>query len=226
LSKGSIPWINKSRETYRTFTLGIVNKERLEALRTSLLQKYVDIYARRKTINFSRAFLRYLSKTRFDVRYQAFELYLELPKALKERKRVTSKIVTKEDIENVLAAVEQSHKNGEIDQYHYLDYRATVIFGAFTGQRPVATIARLKVGHFREALNRNKPVIDTAPEYDKSRRQHYCPLHPQVMEAIAPLLDGQSNNKRIFEQLSFERWLREQKKYRSQTVIVRFKWAI
>jgi hypothetical protein len=32
-----------------------------------------------------------------------------------------------------------------------------------------------------------------------------------VVEAIAPLVDGQSNNKRIFKQLSFKRWLREKK---------------
>jgi integrase len=208
LSKGSIPWINKSYETYWNVTSGIVSKKRLEALRNYLLQKYVDIYARRKIINFARAFLRYLSKTRFDVRYQAFELYLELPKALKDRKHVTSRIVTKEDIENVLTEIERAFKDGEMDQYHYLNYRAITLFGAFSGQRPLATISRLTVGHFREALNRDKPVLDIPSDCDKIRMQHYCPLHPQVVDAVKPLVNGQSDNACIFQQLSFGRWLR------------------
>ena len=211
MSKGSIPWINKSYETYWDVTSGIISKERLEALRNYLLQKYVDIYARRKIINFARAFLRYLSKTRFDVRYQAFELYLELPKALKDRKHVTSRIVTKEDIENVLTEIKGAYKDGEIDQYHYLNYRAITLFGAFSGQRPLATISRLTVGQFREALKRDKPVLDIPSDCDKIRMQHYCPLHPQVVDAVKPLINGQSDNALMFEQPSFGLWLRQRK---------------
>jgi hypothetical protein len=211
LSKGSIPWINKSRETYWNLTSGIISKERLEALRNYLLEKYVDLHAQRKIINFACAFLRYLSKTRFDARYQVFELYLELPKALKERKHVTSRVVTKEDIENVLTAIERAFSDGEIDSYHFLNYRAIVLFGAFSGQRPLATIARLTAGHFREALKRDKPVLDIPPECDKIRMAHYCPIHPQAVDAIIPLLDGRSDNASIFEQLSFARWLRARK---------------
>ena len=211
LSKGSIPWINKASETFWNATQGVISKGRLDALREYLLNKYVDIYARRKVINYSKAFFRYLAKTRFDTRYQAFELFLEMPKALKERKHVTARIVTKQDIENLLTAIEQAHKKGEIDQYYYLNYRALVLFGAFTGQRPLATIARLTAGQFREALNREKPVLDIPPDCDKIRFQHWCPLHEQVVAAIEPLLENRSDDERIFEQLSFERWLRIQK---------------
>jgi hypothetical protein len=41
--------------------------------------------------------------------------------------------------------------------------------------------------------------------------QHYCPLHPQVVESILPALDDQAYNKPMFKQLSFERWLKQQK---------------
>jgi hypothetical protein len=41
--------------------------------------------------------------------------------------------------------------------------------------------------------------------------QHYCPLHPQVVDAVAPLLDGRDDDEQIFEQLCFERWLRKRK---------------
>jgi integrase len=180
----------------------------VDKLRHYVLHKYVDVYAKRKVINFSKAFFRYLSKTRFDARYQAFELFLELPKALRERKQVTSRIVTKQDVENVLAAIEQAAKKEEIDSYHCINYRAIVLFGAFTGQRPLATIARLTIGRFRHALTQEKPVLDVPPDCDKIRFQHWCPLHKQVVEAIKPLLDGRRDDELMFKQLSFQQWLR------------------
>jgi hypothetical protein len=127
---------------------------------------------------------------------------------LKERKHVTSRVVTKEDIENVLTAIERAYSDGEIDQYLYLNYKAITLFGATSGQRPNATIARLTISHFKAALNRDKPVLDVPPECDKIRMQHYCPLHPQAVDAITPLLDGRGDNEHIFEQLLYERWLR------------------
>jgi len=177
-------------------------------LRQYVLRKYADVYAKRKVINFSKAFFRYLSKTRFDTRYQAFELFLELPKALKERKHVTSRIVTKEDVENVLKAIEQANDYGGVDNYHYLNYKALVLFGAFTVQRPLATIARLKVGQFKEAFKLEKPVLNVLPQQDKIRMQHYCPLRPQVVEAVLPTLDGRRDEELAFKQLSFQQWLR------------------
>ena len=211
LTDKTINWLKKAADILWANTKGEISRITANELCNYVLHKYADIYSKRKVINFAKAFFRYLSKTRFDTRYQAFELYLELPKALKERKHVTSRVVTKEDIENVLTAIEHAYKNGEIDQYHYLNYRAITLFGAFTGQRPNATIARLTVGHFREALTRDKPVLDIPSECDKIRMAHYCPLHPQVVDAILPLLDGRDDNEYIFEQLLFERWLRERK---------------
>jgi hypothetical protein len=65
----------------------------------------------------------------------------------------------------------------------------------FLRQRPIATIARLTVGQFKQALDREKPVLDIPPECDKIRMQHYCPIHPQAIEAIVPLLDGRDDNE-------------------------------
>jgi len=72
----------------------------------------------------------------------------------------------------------------------------------------LATIARLTVRQFKEAVKLEKPVIDVLPEQDKIRMQHYCPLHPQVVEAMLPLLDGRRDAEPVFEQLSFQQWLR------------------
>ncbi len=121
---------------------------------------------------------------------------------------MTDRIVTKEDIENVLTAIRNAHQSGDIDDNHFLNYEAIVLFGAFTGQRPLATIARLTVGQLREAIGMEKPVVNVLPWQDKIRMQHYCPLHPQVVEAILPILDGRPNDVRAFEQLSFQQWLK------------------
>ncbi len=121
---------------------------------------------------------------------------------------MTDRIVTKEDVENVLKAIEQAHRRGNIDAYHCLNYKAMTLFGATSGQRPNATIARLTVGQFREAVKRDKPVVDVLPWQDKIRMQHYCPLHPQVVEAILPVLDDLRDEALAFEQLSFQQWLR------------------
>jgi len=211
ISKASVPWMKRNSRTFWNHTKGVISKERCDALRAHLSARYTDIWAPRKVMNFATAFLKYLAKTHFDPRYQAFELFLEMPKGLKARKHVTSRIVTKEDVENVLLAIRQAYEKEEIDNHHCLSYRAIVLFGAFTGQRPQATVARLSVGQFRSAVCQKKPVLELLPEHDKIRMQHYCPLHPQVVEAVAPLVRQQRGDEPMFKQLSFERWLKQQK---------------
>jgi hypothetical protein len=108
-------------------------------------------------MNFATAFLKYLAKTHFDPRYQTFDLFLEMPKGLKVRKHVTNRIVTQEDVENVLYAIKLSFENGEIDGDYYFNYQSLVLFGTFSGQRPLATTARLTVGQFRQqSAKRNR----------------------------------------------------------------------
>ena len=208
LAHKTVIWLKKAEELLWNATRGAISVSTMSLLRHNILSKYRDIYAKRKTLGFARAFLRYLSKSKFDERYAAFDLFLELPRAVKERKHVTSRIVTKEDVENVLKAIEQAHDYGRVDNYHYLNYKAMVLFGAFTGQRPLATIARLTVGQLKEAVKMKKPIIEVLPQQDKIRMQHYCPLHPQVVEAMLPMLEGRFDDERVFEQLSFQRWLR------------------
>ena len=208
LTPKTVTWLKKAAELLWKATKGVISMSTTSHLRDHVLQKYHDMDAKRKVLQFARAFLRYMSKVSFDQRYAVFDLFLQLPRSVKERKHVTSRIVTKEDIENILTAIKQAHRSGGIDTYHNLNYKAMVLFGAFTGQRPLATIARLTVGQFKEAVKLEKPVIDVLPEQDKIRMQHYCPLHPQVVEAMLPLLDGRRGDKPVFEQLSFQQWLR------------------
>jgi integrase len=208
LTQKTVIWLKKAAELLWDATHGVVSVSAVSRLRDNVLGKYRDSDAKRKVLQFARAFLRYMSKISFDQRYAAFDLFLQLPRSVKEQKRVTDRIVTKEDVENVLTAIGHANRSGSIDAYHCLNYKAMVMFGAFTGQRPLATIARLTVGQFRKAVKMDKPVVDVLPRQDKIRMQHYCPLHPQVVEAIKPLLDSRRDNELIFEQLSFQQWLR------------------
>ena len=52
---------------------------------------------------------------------------------------------------------------------------------------------------------------DVLLDQDKIRMQHYCPLHPQVADAVRPFLDGGQDDGPMFNQHSFERWLKQQK---------------
>ncbi len=86
----------------------------MQPLRKPLSERYADVCAQRKVLNFAKAFLTYVAKTRFDPRYQAFDLFLELPKALKEHKRVTERIVTTEDVRHVLATIQRDYEGGDL----------------------------------------------------------------------------------------------------------------
>ena len=208
LDRKSANWMKKATQILWKATQGEISKATLDVVRDITLGKYSSFYSKRKVLNFAKGFLKYLTKTTFDTRCLAFELFLEMPKIGKTRKHVTSRIVSKEDVKNLLKAIEQARQSGRIDDSHFLNYKALILFGAFTGQRPLATTARLIVGQFKEAVEMEKPVLDVFPEQDKIRMRHYCPLHPQVVEAMWPLLDGRRDDAPVFEQLSFQQWLR------------------
>jgi hypothetical protein len=57
--------------------------------------------------------------------------------------------MTKEDIENVLTYIKKSQSKGYISHVRALQYVAFVVFGAYTGQRSLATVSRLTVGQDR-----------------------------------------------------------------------------
>jgi len=108
VTAATIPWINKCSETYWKATKGVINKARAEAFRAYVLTKYIGIYSKRKMLNFAKAFLRYLTKMRLDTRYKEFDLFLEMPKTVKESKRITQRIVRIEDIKNVLSTIDEA----------------------------------------------------------------------------------------------------------------------
>ena len=128
----------------------------------------------------------------------------EAPKTRNER------IVTKEDIENVLTHISKVTKDGLISSHKFQQYMAFVLFGAFSGQRSLATISKLTVGQFREALQSDKPCIEVQSSQDKIKMQHYVPLHLQVIQALQPLLNGRNDDETVFLYNSLAPWVKRQ----------------
>jgi hypothetical protein len=106
LTKKSEDWIERTSRTFWNFTRGTVNKKSMDELLNTTLKNYQSESARGKTLTFAKGFLKYLTKTKLDSRYYAFNIFLDRPKKLKVRKNVTNRIITKEDIENIQAYVQ------------------------------------------------------------------------------------------------------------------------
>jgi len=102
LAKKSRYWINRSSEALWACTEGIISHKTVDKLREKTLQKYTSADSHSKVLSFAKSFLKFLATTRAEPRYQTFAPYLELPKTVKERKRVTSRIVTEKDINAIL----------------------------------------------------------------------------------------------------------------------------
>lgn len=51
---------------------------------------------------------------------------------------MTARVVTKEDIEHVLSVINVEILNGSINEERAQQFTSIVLFGAFTGQRPLA----------------------------------------------------------------------------------------
>jgi integrase len=204
-------WIQRASDTLWDCTQGEISHKSMTKLREAALHKYRSVDSQSKTVSFAKAFLKHLAKRHVDQRYLSFTLFLDLPKTIKERHAVTSQIVIKEDIEKILAHISKAEENGQISSHRAQQYKGFVIFGAYTGQRSLATISKLTVGQVREVLKSDTPCIEVQPWQDKIKFSHYVPLHPQVIRAIRPLLKGRRANEPLFKYNSIVMWLKRQK---------------
>jgi integrase len=195
----------------RTLNTTVTSATTVYAVRDSVLEKYDSPHSHSKVLSFAKSFLEHLAATQDEPRYQTFVPYLKLPKAVKERKSVTSRIVSMEDISNVLEYIKKAERGGETNSARSAQYSAFVLFGAYTGQRSEATIAKLKVGQFREALAADKPVLLVNSSQDKIRMSYYVPLHPHVVEVLKQLLVGRDDDEMMFTHNSFLMWIKRQK---------------
>ena len=92
LAHKSRDWIIRPARDFWSATGGRISQHTLEQFFSTTLTKYKSYWSHGKLLAFSKAFLKYLTKIKLDNRYYAFEIFLDRPKTLKERKRVTSRI--------------------------------------------------------------------------------------------------------------------------------------
>ncbi|MGA7076001.1 MAG: hypothetical protein WBZ42_05585 [Halobacteriota archaeon] len=62
----------------------------------------------------------------------------------------------------------------------------------------------LTIGQFKKALLSKKKTLHVYTHQDKIRMEHYVPLHPQIADAIKPLLDGRDKDDLVYEYNSFQ----------------------
>jgi len=213
LSSYSLGWPRRAAAAFWECTQGRITKARMEALRMYAIDRFCSSETQAKFLSYARAFLSYLTKTRLDFRYESFRLFLELPKAVKTCKLLTGRIVTIEDVHNVLSVLKSRYKHGELDEQHYVAYNALIVFGAFTGQRLYATIGRITARQFREALKfrAKEPTLYVSADQDKVRCAHFVPLHSRVIEAVEPLLDGKKDDELMFPLYALIQWFRRRR---------------
>jgi len=211
LATKSLDWIDRASRDLWDSTEGEVSQRTLTRLRESTLARYSSPISHSKVLSFVVSFLKFLAKTKMEPRYASFEPYLEMPRAVKQRKPVTSRIVTKEDIENVLLHIKRAKDEGNISAERAAQYEAFVTFGAFTGQRALATISKLTVGQFRQALREEKPVLLVDSSQDKIRMEHYVPLHLEVVSAVRAAISDRRDDELTFAYNSFQMWIKRQK---------------
>jgi len=123
-------WTLKAGEVFWKHTKGTISKPSLDQLRAFLFKKYDDFYAQGKVLNFAKGFLKYQAKLTLDPRYLAFDMFLEKPRVRKIKKKMTARVVTKDDIENALAVIKQQMLQGSIDEEHARQFAGVVLFGA------------------------------------------------------------------------------------------------
>ena len=124
---------------------------------------------------------------------------------------MTTRIITKEDTFNIIVHISNAEREGLVSHRKAQQVTAFVLFRAYTGQRTLATVMKLTVGQFREALQSDKPVLQVEFSQDKIKMGHYVPLLPDLVEVIYPLLEGRDDNKHMFRYCSFYNWVKRQK---------------
>jgi hypothetical protein len=152
--------------------------------------------------HFSAIYPRHIS-----IRDTKLELFLELPKVPKERKHVTSRIVTKEDVETCSKQLNRHITTGELTPVITSTKSPGAIWRIYR-TTALGNDRTINGGAVQTSCEHEETCRGYPAEQDKIRMQHHCPLHPQVVEAILPVLDGPRDDEPIFEQRSFQLWLR------------------
>jgi len=161
----------------------------MKKLHNFILTNYSSHDSWGKVLNFAKSFLKYLSKLYLDTRYLNFSLFPDMPKTRRERTSVTPRIITKEDITQVLDRLFDAFVQQRLKYESMVNYVGITLDGAYTGQRIEATINKITGAQLRDALHTNPPVLQVTPDQDKIRMEHYVPIHPDLIELLGYLTE-------------------------------------
>ncbi len=116
--------------------------------------------------------LEWLFKKTGNPEFREMKEILEPPR--KSSKKINPILIREPDIHNLIKAV----WNTDTTLQFKLKHIAGILFAAYTGQRPQATIGKLTLEEFREAIQRDPPLLWIPEEKDKERLPHWVPPPP------------------------------------------------
>jgi len=175
-------WIQKAVEEFLKFSNHTVTKEKIMEFQNWYKANY-GYETQCKYHNNLRNFLEWLSKKTGNPEFREMREILEPPK--KNSKKLNPILIREPDIHNLLIAV----WNSALPPLLKLKYIAGILFAAYTGQMPESTTTKLTAKEFREAVERNPPLIYVPEEKDKENFPHWVPLHPVVVEWLKAYLE-------------------------------------
>jgi integrase len=195
-------WLIKASKIFWEITQGCVTKTRIDQLRQFVLSEYQSRDSWGKIFYFAKSFLEYLARTHFDHRFKDFSLFIEKPRMRVERKMLTSRIITVQDVSKTLEKI----LCAPISTDERINFQTLILFLAYSGQR-VVTTSRLTVGQFRHALESNPPVLTVEANQDKIRLQHYVPIHNNLIPHLNDLIGDRKDAEIMFNYNGLMRWL-------------------
>ncbi|AEA46752.1 tyrosine-type recombinase/integrase [Archaeoglobus veneficus] len=184
-------WITKIQKDLMEKTKGILSRRTLIEFQNWYMSEYNSYDVLHKYYTYTKSFLEYVYKTTGNPLARDLKEVLDKPQ--RPSKKINPILIREEDVKNVIRAIynlPRDPHNSEIrDTYAKIKYIANVLFAAYTGQRPEATISKLTFQDFERALSRNPPMLWVPEEKDKESFPHWVPLHPVVVEWLRAVLD-------------------------------------
>lgn len=122
--------------------------------------------------------LEWLFKKTGNPEFREMKEILEPPR--KSSKKINPILIREPDIHNLIKAV----WNTDTTLQFKLKHIAGILFAAYTGQRPQATIGKLTLEEFREAIQRSAPSCGFQRRRIRRGSPTGSPLHPVVVDWV------------------------------------------
>ena len=181
-SDKTLYWIEKSIRELMNHTKGKINRKTLIKFQNWFKSKY-GYQSQCKFHDNTKNLLEWLYKKTGDTFFRDLQDVLERP--TRDSKKLNEILVREADIKNVIKATWRI----KIPKEYRIKYVAAILFAAYTGQRPDATISKLTYNDFKDALSRKPPIIYIPEEKDKERFPHWVPIHPVVAKWLKKALE-------------------------------------